>query len=251
MWLSPEILSWNAYIDDRLYKEDAEGERAYQIWAHAEEILKQHIDAFHLVDVVTTLKRAMSHRLQFLKDSYKFEAIPVKKNPQRIIEQLAFWGIIRPTMLTKLIDIRNALEHEDATPPTHERCIELLDFVWYFLRSTDSLAVGPPIAFVLYIESGDTYDLALKTGPKNKWRIDFGGWINASLLSDSKKEEWFEIQISRQETRDEVRRYNELASKAHEKKKEDDLLVEGTITGPENKMQQIYERYFKLALLNH
>jgi len=99
MWLSPEFLHWHTFVQDRLNNAGADWERAYKIWAHAEEILEQHDDELDLVDAVTTLKRAMNHRLQFLKDTYSFKTIPVKSKPQRTIEQLAFWGIVRPTVI--------------------------------------------------------------------------------------------------------------------------------------------------------
>ena len=255
MWLSSEFLHWYTFVQDRLNNAGADWERAYKIWAHAEEILEQHNDELHLVDTVTTLKRAMNHRLQFLKDTYSFKTIPVKSKPQRTIEQLAFWGIVRPTMLVQLIDIRNAVEHEDASPPAHERCLEFLDFVWYFLRSTDRLAIYPPKEVMfeskVYTESHDTYSLVLETNPQNNWTLNLGGWINASLLSESKRLDWFEIQLRRRETRDEVRSHNEYASKAHENRKEDDLRIEGTIIGPEDKLQTIFDLYFELAFVGY
>jgi len=256
MWLSPEFLDWYAHVQERLNNDDAGWERAYKIWAHAEQVLEQYNDEFHLVDAVTTLKRVMSHRLQLLKNTYDFGTIPVTGKPQRTIEQLAFWGILRPTMLVRLMDIRNAVEHEDATPPTRERCLELLDFVWYFLRSTDRLAMYPPSEVEFESEAyteghGNTYWLLPKKGPRNSWRIDFAGWIGAAMLSESQQDNWFEVHISRRETRDEVRGPNGFALKVHENRKENDLSVEGTAIGPESKLRTVFDLYFRLALIGY
>ena len=252
MWLSSEFLNWYAFVENRLDSDDFGWKRAYEIWTHAEQVLDQHSDEFHLVDVVTTLKRAMTHRLQLLKNTYIFDAIPVRGTPQRTIEQLAFWGIVRPTMLVQLIHIRNAVEHQDATPPTQVRCKELLDFVWYFLRSTDRLAGSTPsrVEFVSesYTEGIDnTYDLELAISPQNSWKLEFAGWINASALSESRQDGWLEIQLSRRETRDEVRSHVVWDSTAHENRKADDLRIEGTIIGPESKLRRIFDLYFELA----
>lgn len=252
MWLSSEFLNWDVYVQGYLNNSDADWERAYTMWTHAEQVLAQYSDEFHLIDAITTLKRATSHRLQLLKNTYNFDMIPVAGKPKRTIGQLAFWGIIRPTMLVRLIDIRNAVEHEDATPPPRERCLELLDFVWYFLRSTDRLTIYPPMEIVY--ESGaytdgidNTYYLALDINPKNNWRVNIDGWVNATLILESQQNDWFEVQISHRETRDEVRSHIH-DTKAHENRKEDDLYIKGTIIGPESKLRKFFDVYFELAL---
>ena len=156
-------------------------------------------------------------------------------------------------MLTKLIDIRNAVEHENVSPPPHERCLELLDFVWYFLRSTDRLVLYPPNSMVFEIAVDAhgyyTYSVVLKAGPPKGWQLDFGGWINVSLLSQVEQKNWFQIDVNNQQTRDEVRSWNTEAAKAHAHRREDDVLIEGTITGPERPLRELFERYFKLALV--
>jgi hypothetical protein len=253
MWLSPEFLTWRAFIEERVYSDDRNLERAYEIWAHSEQILGQYNDDLHLVDAVTTLKRAMSHRLQLLKNTYRFDAIPVKGNSKRTIEQLAFWGMVRPTMLGRLIEIRNAVEHDDASPPSHERCTELLDFVWYFLRSTDRLVIRHPAEIMfeseVYTRGVDnTYVLVFKMAPRNNWKLDFGAWINASMLLEHDQGGWLEVQIDQRATRDEVRSRLQYGSSAHENRKEDDLSIEGNIVGPESQLQRIFDLYFKLEL---
>ncbi len=38
--------------------------------------------------------------------------------------------------MKQLLAIRNDIEHRDVKPPSTEKCLELLDAVWYFLKST-------------------------------------------------------------------------------------------------------------------
>ena len=53
------------------------------------------------------------------------------------LEFLYQLGIIRPSILRYLMEVRNNIEHNDAQPPALGRCNELLDIMWYFLRATD------------------------------------------------------------------------------------------------------------------
>jgi hypothetical protein len=41
--------------------------------------------------------------------------------------------------MKELLKIINDIEHNDARSPEIERCKELVDVVWYFLKSTDSI----------------------------------------------------------------------------------------------------------------
>ena len=252
MWLSREFLDWYAFVQSDQENEDKDREGANRIWMHAEEILMQYHDELHLVDAVTSLKRAMSHRLNLIEKTYSFGRIPVGGQPRRTIEQLAFWGIVRPTMLIRLIEIRNAVEHENVSPPPHERCLELLDFVWYFLRSTDRLVLYTPqqVVFAMEVDTdGDyTYSVVLEADPPKSWQLDFGGWINVSLLSQVEQKNWFQINVNKQKTRDEVRKWDSEAAKAHAHRRKDDVWIEGTIMGPERPLRELLERYFRLAL---
>jgi hypothetical protein len=254
MWLSPEFLDWTAYT--QVSFTDGNRERAYEIWSHSEQTLGQYGDDFHLVDAITTLKRSMSHRLQLLKTLYGFDAMPLTGIPKRTIEQLAFFGIVRPVMLSRLIDIRNAVEHEDSAPPDPGTCHELLDFVWYFLRSTDRLVAWQTTEIELesepYTDGFDNcYELVLDFDPPRNWTPYFQGWVSPSMLSASKRDNWFEVQLDRMETRDEVRSHIQGDLSAHEHRYSDDLFIKGSVMGPENRMRTIFDLYFQLATIGN
>lgn len=251
MWLSPEFLTWDIYPDYEI--SDQNYRRAYEMWAHADQVLKQFQDDFHRVDALSTLKRALSHRLQLLKDLHKLDAIPLSRKPKRTIEQLAFFGVVRPTMLIQLIDVRNAIEHEDAPPPPYERCLELLDFVWYFLRSTDRLATrlitdiwfGQPLAKDYHTR----YFVTIDIGPKNAWQMNFVASVNSSLLHEDKENDWFQVRIDSLETRDELHSHiSHEDSNAPKDMQSKDLYIKGTIIGPENNLKEIFDLYFDIAL---
>lgn len=251
MWLSPEFLKWDTYPEYEL--SDQNYRRAYDMWSHADQVLRQFQDDFHRVDALSTLKRALSHRLQLLKDLHKLDAIPLSRKPKRTIEQLEFFGVVRPTMLIQLIDVRNAIEHEDAPPPPYKRCLELLDFVWYFLRSTDRLATRLITDIYFHQPRAKDYDtgyfVTIETGPQNAWQMNFVASVNSSLLREDKENDWFQVRIDSLETRDEVRsRISHEDSNALEDRRSKDLYIKGTIIGPENNLKEIVDMYFDIAL---
>lgn len=139
VWVPARFLGWDydTYGTDEL--DPAGLERAYSIWGHANDKLNGDCTEFDRIDVVTTLKRSVTQRVSALKKAYGFNLLPLAGKPKRDLDILHRLGLIRPLMLRSLIEIRNALEHEDVTPPDHKDCLALTEFVWYFLKSTDPL----------------------------------------------------------------------------------------------------------------
>lgn len=244
LWLSSEILEWVAISDSADYLSDHNWRRAYQIWTHAEQTLQNHDDEFHRVDAVSSLKRSMSHRVQLLKSIYQFDKIPIGESPRRTIEQLAFWGIVRPTMLVKLIDIRNAVEHEDAAPPEGDRCRELLDFVWYFLRSTDVMVAKLLDTFSLEDQDTD-YSLSLETGPQREWKVTCNGWVHESMLSEASVNDWIEVEVHEKETPEEFRTH--LPAGAHFDRQAGDTFINGLVCGSLSHIRKFVGLYFDIA----
>jgi hypothetical protein len=62
-------------------------------------------------------------------------------------------------MAGQLIELRNAVEHEDQEPPAVPKLKELSEFTWYFLRSTD-LRIRPTGSLL--------FDPYLKDEPRDK-----------------------------------------------------------------------------------
>jgi len=118
---------------------DPKWKRAYVIWSHANDILKVSNTDLFCIDAVSTLKRAIDHRIKLLFEIYRFKDIPIKEKPSGHYEILHHFGIIRSRMVKKLIEIRNKIEHEAAFPPDEEACRDYVELTWYFLRSTDFL----------------------------------------------------------------------------------------------------------------
>lgn len=199
MWVSPEILNWFSRNAGSYYNTEDECRKAYEIWKHAENILLNQNNKLHLIDAVCALKRAMSHRLGILNNLYHFNNIPLPQKPKRIIEQLAFLGIIRPLMLKKLIDIRNLVEHANADPPDIDTCFEFLDIIWYFLRTTDRLVhlVADSIELCdAYNYDNINYSISLDIDVLSSWCISGSGWLPFSFVSFDKIDNWIEVQTT-------------------------------------------------------
>ncbi|MET7820047.1 hypothetical protein [Micromonospora zamorensis] len=152
IWIPAKFLDWNYETYSTQPLNPAALDRAYLIWEHANDRLDAPCTEFDRVDVITTLKRAVTQRVGALKKAYGFHQFSIRNKPKRDLDLLHRLGLIRPVMLRSLIEIRNTLEHEDAAPPDYEACRTLVEFVWYFLKSTDPLLRGR-LSEVSYLES--------------------------------------------------------------------------------------------------
>ena len=150
-WLSPEVLEWQALrVGSGSFPEESLRSRSYEMLAHAEQLIGQPPSELLLADVVTTLRRAVDRRVRALNSVYSFRSIPFSNKPSDSLFLLESLGIIRSHMLQKLIDIRNAVEHEDVSPPDHVACKVFAEFTCYFLRSTDRMLEDVPDSFYFY-----------------------------------------------------------------------------------------------------
>lgn len=206
-WLAPECLSWNASLESAREAGGTDRHRAYEHLAHAEKLLAMaSTDEMHLIDVVTTLKRCVNHRLQDLNAFYDFSSAPLRNRPKRLLDQLAAFDLIRPFLLQHLIDIRNAVEHEDESPPSHERCAELTDVVWYFLRSTDSVASRKTTTFILECPQHEDKQrpfwmqvrhpwIEVTSLPGTRWSFGLTGHVLPQMTSFGEISGWIAVEL--------------------------------------------------------
>lgn len=238
-WLSSKRLEGSYSDVGGLIYEATGWERAYELWEHAEDILAKPQTEAYLADAITNLKRAVNHRISILQETYHFDKIPGYEAPRRSLEQLAYWGIIRPSMLRQLTDIRNAIEHENATPPGQQRCLEFLDLVWYFLRSTDILCTSVPGDLEAQeLDSARGLTISLKS--TSPWRVEFSGWLARSEVSEIEIPGWIEAISKVWHTGQSAKAIRNDADV--QTLEDDDLLVSGEILGP----PMVYARLAKL-----
>jgi hypothetical protein len=112
--------------------------RPYVLLEHGQAIITSGAGSRELrADVLVNLKRAVDLRVKNLVDRYNFKRVPLEDKPRGSLELLEFFGVIQPLMAGQLIELRNAVEHEDQEAPDVPKLKELSEFTWYFLRSTD------------------------------------------------------------------------------------------------------------------
>ena len=220
--------------------------RSYELWSHAEQILTKPTTEFERANVIMSLRKAIDRRVRLLDERYSFRAIPVRNKPLDKLALLEFVGVVRPRMLQELIAIRNAVEHDDVTPPDHESCEVFLEFTWYFLRSTDMITqrVSDRITFT-DAQNGCWVELGIN--PPDRWLPLLRGWVPAALISHESRDGWLALRIKRIETRGtELSRLQEEESDGTGLgNRTCDRFFEAEVRGPADGLQKIYNLYFE------
>ncbi|MGH3862480.1 hypothetical protein [Actinokineospora sp.] len=125
--LDPIFLTWDQDAGSSEPSGGRPTRRSYEMWRLAKSKTG--------LDTVLWLNRAVNLRMRLLTQRYNMRSI-LRDPPPQDTEILARIGIIRPQMQRTLAELHRALE-SSPVPPEH--CAELVDAVWYFLRSTDTL----------------------------------------------------------------------------------------------------------------
>ncbi|WP_156480525.1 hypothetical protein [Aquipseudomonas alcaligenes] len=186
--LSAEILSWKASTSSGTYSLQDGWDTPYKYFNLAENIIKTHSDPFQLIDAISNLKRSIDHRLKKISSDYSLKKLNHFGAPSDTLSKLEDLQIARPAMLTTIHSIRNQIEHGFREPPQLQRCLELTDLTWYFLKSTDSLSRLIPKSFSLNHEYISGHDselwLEIHLSPLNDWEPpQINGWIEPWLLA--------------------------------------------------------------------
>jgi hypothetical protein len=200
--------------------------RTQMLWDHAEARLKSASTDLDLVDAITTLKRAVDLRLRSLARIYQFKKLPVPGKARTPLEWLTLLGCARPLMVSQLIGIRNAVEHEDATPPDRTECVRLCDFVWYFLRSTDHLVVSVQLTLNLNSSEDLSGPYWIEIDWDGAWLPLVRGWLPAEHVSATEVPGFSEVVLGRTETPATSTAFNAGQRLA------DDVYVSGKVRGP-------------------
>ena len=194
-WLNPTFINWETGSlcwdpQDYYYIK-----RPYELLSHVSSILKQHHSELHCSDVIAWLKRALFLRVKTINTLYNFKQLPNKK--LNLLEQLAALDIIKPIMLKQLIKIRNNIEHNDAKPPSHSRCEEFWEYMWYFLKATDSL-VSKVFNDFEFIGDDDDYFIGLEIKFSPICLIKLRGRIAPDFIAETSVSNWYIITATKE-----------------------------------------------------
>lgn len=239
LWLNLDLDScWVRREESERINEDYK--RPHALWAHAERLIAHRSSELALSDAVLALNRSVRLRLESLERTYSFASGPGVRAGARALERLAHFGVIRPLILRRLINIRNNIEHADVPPLAIEELESLLDTVWYFLRSTDNLACYRTTALAFYPEDHEGYYISVSLGTYSKWEFEFGGWLPAAALSSSPVDGGIKARLFRKSLRQEIADAPIIAGDGRGRLGSD-VSVEGTLIGPEEKLRRVAE----------
>lgn len=231
IWINNSFLTWSLFPESSSSVDDEKLHRAYEIWSHAEQILSSKNDELHRADAITALKRCLNQRLQLIEETYNFKALFGKNT--HYLEILEYMNLVRPLMLKKLFTIRNDIEHRDAQPPDIERCLELLDLVWYFLKSTDNILSfrKEDVLYEIYSESTQKtqYWASIDFNYESNHKMDIRGWFPNNFISNTKVDGYIKIFIDEIGTKQE----NWKNSADLDDKLDDDIWLRGYIDADE------------------
>ena len=238
IWINPEFMNWHSYSDSVTLLNEQEGDRAYEIWEHASTRLQNNPDEMDRTDAITTLKRCVNQRLQVIEKLYKLRAV-FASSSNRYLQLLERLLIVRPLLILGLMEVRNEIEHQDKRPPKVERCLELLDIVWYFLRTTDRI-VQKVYDSLVYDHDGDIYGVTLGITIKRKWNFTICGWLPKEFVAMQPKTNFVEILADELHTNEKLKRDGK-----HLDKKDSDLYFRGEVIAFPN-LTKVIQQYFRI-----
>src|SRR5690606_35579968 len=127
LWVDPVVLTWKRLLTGSYGGDPDAMRRPYEHWEHAAAILDERHGHRDRMGAIATLKRAIDHRPRALKQEYKLRPIPLRSAPKGDLQRLEHLGIARHTMVLRLLEIRNRVEHGDVDPPAVAVCRDLLE----------------------------------------------------------------------------------------------------------------------------
>lgn len=202
IWVTGGITNWGLRLAGEIPPDGIRVHAPWRDFRHAEELLNiAPGDAHYAASALTALKRCLFARIRHIFEQYAIDQIPFDgalKKTSKKLQQLELLGIVRPSLLSRLIEVRNAMEHTDADPPDGDRCIEFFDVVWYFLKSTDQLLWPVRGPFELSSPDGS---IALQLGRSSpEWKLEAEGNVRSGLVSLEEINGWCRIGAESLET---------------------------------------------------
>lgn len=182
--------SWSAEADSWLILDEETASRAYKLWSFAADLNDRSIDDVGRGTVVQKLWNAVDHRIRALHKIYHLNiarsllALPKTTASLDVLHHL---GVIRPLVLKNLKDVRNRVEHQDRGAPGVAECDNLVDSVWYFLRSTDYLALQKLTNYTLrsglIVQGYSEREEFISITVSDDWGMRLTGWFREENIA--------------------------------------------------------------------
>ncbi|MET3505698.1 hypothetical protein [Halalkalibacter oceani] len=242
IWLSKEILEWNIDGGESFSVSLEEWKRPYEIWEFSRKLIDENNDRDNLSEGIISLKRSYEKRQKSIIANYPLGNINFnyKVPPKKRLELMEQYGLIRPLLIKKLLDIRNSIEHTDKSPPNKSECLELLDYVWFFLKSTDELVLNVPNKTCMRNENSFVWiDLNMEETSKENANVvfNFEAYLTLDKLSFVKKTDHICLEnleiVSERKELEEVECYES----SHLTYKNNAIFIKGKLTNGNDQYQ--------------
>lgn len=126
IWIDPSWLSWVQHLESTTHRSKESAYRPYEIHQHACDILAMDDpNRDQRGDAIRALRRVIGMRVKELREIYQLRELLTGMRSLKDLELLESFGIIRPFMLMRLIELRNSVEHSDSIPPPTDDCLEV------------------------------------------------------------------------------------------------------------------------------
>lgn len=228
IWLSNEVFEWERFTSCNILINKDLCQRSYEIWGRASSLIEKIENQFDLIDGIANLKRSLNHRLLLIEDTYHFKNINFQNKPKHYLELLECFNLVRPYIMKELMEIRNEIEHNDTNPPEQKECKKLVDVVWYFLKSTDTLvqSLKTDVDFELLNSDGkeSKYIFSITIDYTNLSSFKLRGWFPSDMMSLEEKDNFFSVSVIQINGKEKF-----LGSELHQDKLDTDRWIECTV----------------------
>ena len=210
--LLSKIDSNNFYYTTSTTQECISLEKGYSIIEHAYTLLNNK-DSLYLEDVISNLRKAFNYRIKDIYKNLGIDKLNISFGNTKKLEKLEYLDIVKPLLMSKLLNIRNGIEQYGHNPPSKNECRELIDVVWYFYRTTDIYCSRTPIDWeVEWQEEGKKCFLCINFDLSEHKILRIIGRCPEKYLSESKKAATFiplkNVNINNNPDNDFVKNYN-------------------------------------------
>jgi hypothetical protein len=254
--LSKKFLDWELFPMTRSSFEGRDIYRPFKYWQQAEKNINTATTEMDYIDSIINMNREVDCRMKWLNKLYQFKSMKFVNYRKNKMDSLEALRIIRSTMILKLNDLRNSLEHRYTNPPNKLRCFEFLDFVWYFLKSSNYLSQNLTEIFDLESPSrnkiGPNYWVSIEPKPNENWSFLFRGWVPNHFIKKDCQSDDIEVEIESIETKEELEiKRNKKIKKTGSSddwegnnKNKKDFYIKGNFIGPNDVLIFITRKYF-------
>jgi len=224
-YISAEILDWNFSLYKTKLRKKHKFNQPYELLEHAETLLQFDDANFDHVKCFDKIQSAIQQRADMIYKKYFIEALHYDGKPDGYFNVLQDCGFIKPRMNEKLAQLISQKEQHNVSLLSKEQYGELLETVWYFLKSTDGFLYHKIDNIILRPNASqnisDKYWLELEIKHSIQ-DISFRGWVPKNFLSNESTENSLNLSRATFESGD---KWSKADPGGHKNKTKDDVLI--------------------------